>query len=59
MKLILLGSLLTSLAFSVMLNLAFYNGRLTPEQQLLAMDCSASPDPISCIGERELAQGGR
>jgi hypothetical protein len=57
MKLILLGSLLTSLAFSVMLNLAFYNGRLTPEQQLLAMDCNSAADPIGC--ERELAQGGR
>jgi hypothetical protein len=42
-----------------MLNMAFYSGRLTPEQQLLAMDCNSAADVIGCIAERELAEGGR
>lgn len=55
MKLLLLGCLLTSLAFSVALNAMFYSGRLTPEQQVLAGDCNDAKDAVSCIYERNMA----
>ena len=54
MKLICLGMIFMALIASIALNLAFYSGRLTPEQELLVSDmdrvsCTHAQDEVDCL----------
>jgi hypothetical protein len=55
MKMLILGMFIMALLVSLGMNLAFYSGRLTPEQELLQVtsldreSCAQAQDEVDCL----------